>query len=409
MKKSILLKLSAIFLALPLFLSCNDDNKIEPPVIGTEEPQPISDHTLVFYIMGNGTGLTPTMDLGLNSIRSAASKVLSETNHVVVFYDRGDVTRLYEFVDMDGNIKEKEIMKYVSTDNCVDPQFMADVFKLIDDTCKSDSYGVVFSSHGGGWASTATFNEFIAETFPAEAQSEPKTAPLYCGQDGLIYMDIPEMASALDMSGLSFDYILFDACYMSSIEAIYDLRYFTNYIIASPCEVLAGGFPYKEIIPMLFTEGHQLEDVCESYVAYYQAQTGDKQSAVIALTDCSELDALAEEVRKVNASAGSYNPADIQAYEGFKSHLFFDLEHYCNVRMNGKLSDEFKAALKAAVPYSAHTDKFFTTYASEPMMVPITSSCGVSCFVPTPGSAASDNTVAAYAETEWAKATGFNN
>ncbi len=326
MRKSIFIKLLAVLFAFPLFVSCHDDNKVEPPVIDTEEPKLISDHTLVFYIMGNGTGLTPTMDLGLNSIRSAASKVVSETNHVVVFYDRGDVTRLYELVDVNGAMKEQEIRKYVSTDNCVDPQFMADVFKLIDETFSSDSYGVVFSSHGGGWASTNTFNEFIAETFPASESSEPQMTPLYCGQDGLIYMDIPEMADALDRSGLSFDYILFDACYMSSIEAIYDLRYFADYIIASPCEVLAGGFPYKEIIPMLFTEGHQLENVCKSYVDYYRAQTGDKQSAVIALTDCAELETLAEEVRKVNASGGSYNVDGIQAYEGFSSHLFFDLE-----------------------------------------------------------------------------------
>ncbi len=404
MKRSGLFKLLAIFFALPLFIfSC--DNKVEPPIIDDEDPQPISGHTLVFYIMGNGTGLTPTMDLGLNSIRSAASKVVSETNHVVVFYDRGDVTRLYEYVDEDGKMKEKEIMKYVNTDNCVAPQFMADVFMLIDQTCKSDSYGIVFSSHGGGWASTNTFNEYIAETFPSQTQSEPQMAPLYCGQDGLIYMDIPEMAEALDLSGLSFDYILFDACYMSSIEAIYDLRYFTDYVIASPCEVLAGGFPYKEIIPMLFMEGHMLQDVCKAYVDHYQAQTGTKQSAVIALTDCSKLDDLAEQVRKVNSYDGSFDVDDIQAYEGFKHHLFFDLEHYCNVRTNGNLTDEFKAVLKAAIPYSAHTAKFYTTYAPEPVMVPITGSCGVSCFVLDSESAASVKTNEEYRKTAWAKDT----
>ncbi len=407
MRTPFYLKLLAIFLAFPLFVvSCNHDNPETPP--DTVEPQPISGHTLIFYIMGNGTGLTPTMDLGLMAIRSAASKVVSETNHVVVFYDRGDVTRLYEIVDEDGRMKEKEIMKYSSTDNCVDTQFMSDVFILIDETCGSDSYGVVFSSHGGGWASTDIFNGYIAETFPESGQTEPQIAPLYCGQDGLIYMDIPEMAYALSMTGMHFDYILFDACYMSSIEAIYDLRNQADYIIASPCEVLAGGFPYKEIIPMLFMEGHQLQDVCETYINHYKAETGNKQSAVVALTDCSMLEALAEQVRRVNShDASGFDLSGIQAYEGFPSHLFFDLEHYCDVRTNGGLTDEFKAALKAAVPYSGHTDRFFTTYAPEPVLVPITSSCGVSCFVHVPGSAASDIAFEEFKKTAWAKATGF--
>ncbi len=359
-------------------------------------------------MMGNGTGLTGSMDFNLMALRGIANEVISETNHIVVFYDRGDVTHLYEIVKENGRIKEKEIRKYPNTDNCVDPQFMSDVFKLVDETYRSDSYGAVFSSHGGGWVPSYIFDEYIMENIPSGAQNAPEASPFYCGQDGLIYMDIPDMAEALEMSGVHFDYILFDACYMSSIEALYDLRHCTDYIIASPCEVLADGFPYQEIIPMLFTEGHMLQSACQAYIDHYQAKTGNDQSAVIALTDCSKLEALAEEVFKVNTYDGGpgFDNSDIQGYEGFTTHLFFDLEHYCDLRTDGHLTDEFRAALNAAIPYSGHTDQFYTVYAMEAGLIPITRSCGISCFVWTPESAASTNANKEYKKTEWAKAIG---
>ena len=62
-------------------------------------------------------------------------------------------------------------------------------------------------------------------------------------------MDISELAAAIDGSGVRFDYLLFDACFMSSVEALYDLRRAADYIVASPCEVMAHGFPYTTSTP----------------------------------------------------------------------------------------------------------------------------------------------------------------
>ena len=67
-------------------------------------------------------------------------------------------------------------------------------------------------------------------------------------------MDISELAAAIDGSGVRFDYLLFDACFMSSVEALYDLRRAADYIVASPCEVMAHGFPYDTVIPSLFAD-----------------------------------------------------------------------------------------------------------------------------------------------------------
>ncbi len=388
-------------LGMAIFASCENTN----------EPKPIDGHTIVFYMMGNSTGLTKFMDNNILALRGVANEVVSENNHIVIFYDRGDVTRLTEIVIEDGRTKEREIKTYLNTTNCIDPVFMSDVFKLIDEKYQSDSYGVVFSSHGGGWVPSNIFDEYLAENRPSSTQSTPEASPLYCGQDGMDFLEITDMANALDMSGLHFDYILFDACYMSSVEALYDLRNNADYIIASPCEVLADGFPYKSIIPMLFTEGHMLQSVCKAYVDHYQALSGENQSAAIALTDCSKLEALAEATKTIIANAGS-NPvvaSEIQGYEGFSPNLYYDFEQYAEQLCGGELTARFKAAMNAAFPYSAHTAQFYSVYGEKAALIDLPRSCGVTCYVAdeTSSKTCVRNAYEALLQTAWAKAVGL--
>ncbi len=398
----IIYNIAIALLGLAIFASCS----------GNEQSEPSEGHTLIFYMMGDGTGLTSFMDKNIITLRSVAKDVPPENNHIVVYYDRGDIARLFEIKLEDGRSKEIDIKKYLNTTNSADPQFMSEVFMLIDETFNSDSYGVVFSSHGGGWVPSDIFDGYLLENMPSSVQNTPEAAPFYCGQDGLYYMEIPDMAKAINMAGLHFDYILFDACYMSSVEAMYDLRNCTDYIIASPCEVLADGFPYTSIIPMLFTKTHMLQSVCQAYVDHYQAKT-DKadQSAAIALTDCSKLDALAEATRDIISNAGSNNvvASNIQGYDGFQPNLYYDFEQYAEQLCGGELTADFKAAMIAAFPFSAHTPQFFTVYDYEDGIVDLPRSCGVSCYVvdETSSKTCVRNTYQALLETNWAKAVGL--
>ena len=43
---------------------------------------------------------------------------------------------------------------------------------------------------------------------------------------------------------MHMDYILFDDCYMSSVEVAHALRHVTDYLIGSTSEIMAYGFPY---------------------------------------------------------------------------------------------------------------------------------------------------------------------
>lgn len=71
---------------------------------------------------------------------------------------------------------------------------------------------------------------------------------------------------------MRFDYLLFELLFQSSVEALYDLRRAADYIVASPCEVMAHGFPYDTVIPSLFADDgarYDLAAACRNVYEYY--------------------------------------------------------------------------------------------------------------------------------------------
>lgn len=345
--------------------------------------------------MGNN-GLASFMDSNFSKILKAAPAAL-EHGKIAVFYDRGNYTRLTQlFMGEDGTVKQR-IMKQWSPEatSSVDPQFMKEVFDLVEQELPSDSYGVVFSSHGGGWVPSDIFDLYLENdrtVFSAESTTK------FFGQDGLSCMEIPDLASVL--SRLSPDYVIFDACLMASVEALYDLRNVTDYIVASPIEVAGTGFPYEDFLSMLFLEHSGPVKVCEAFASYYQGSFG-----AVSLIDCGMLSNLAVKMKAVLASASSQAiPVDnIQSYDGFKSHLYFDLLDYVqNLDADETAVKEFEETLSEAILFNWHTDAFWSDY-GQAGEYPLTNSCGLSCHIALPSA---PKTHAAYLETAWASAVG---
>jgi len=81
--------------------------------------------------------------------------------------------------------------------------------------------------------------------------------------------DITSLAKGITMAGIKkMEYILFDNCYMSSIEVAYELRNVTNYLIASPTEIMAYGMPYAVVGEYLFGKTNY-KAVCNGFYSFY--------------------------------------------------------------------------------------------------------------------------------------------
>ena len=349
-------------------------------------------HTLIVYMMGNN-GLEKFMDTNLNKIMSSADRI-PENGRIAVFYDRGNYTRLTELVKADDGRIIQQVIKEFAPDktSSVDPEFMSGIIDLVKEKMPAETYGLIMSSHGGGWVPSETYDRYLLQ----ETKSLKRTTRFF-GQDGLDCMEIPSLVTAL--SKTTYEYILFDACFMSSVEALYDLRNTAKYIIASSAEVLGTGFPYQEIVPLLFSPGHGLKESCESFMNLYR-----KSSGTISLVDCSKLEGLAGRMKDINESASSAaEPSKIQIYDGFKTHIFFDLLQYASALTSDKaLIDSFQNALEAAVPYTDHSPTFYTE-CGKPQTIGLPESCGLTCHIE---QSADPEIHKDFLKTDWAKATG---
>lgn len=196
-------------------------------------------------------------------------------------------------------------------------------------------FNLIASSHGTGWVLTQHTSISSGKRLVYEdrfSEWEPlgstiKTRYLGCTNDGS--MNIEDLRKEIASADVKFGYIIFDACFMSSVESLYRVRECADYIVASPCEIMGDGFPYKTIVPQLFTDDGRefdLQRVCEKYHDYYTQESYIK-SGCIAMCVTSELEALAEAQKALTLSPISDLGA-LQSYEGRTDHIFFDLRDY---------------------------------------------------------------------------------
>ena len=133
-------------------------------------------------------------------------------------------TSIYDLIGI-GNIRKK-YPPQTSTEKTVMQTVIGDMMSVYP----SESYGIIFGSHGSGWLPTITGTRSI-------------------GQDGGRYSSdtalIPELAEVLrTVNPQKFDFVLFDACMMGCAEVYYELKDAARYCIASVLDIPAAGFPY---------------------------------------------------------------------------------------------------------------------------------------------------------------------
>ena len=234
--------------------ACKDD--LTPDPNPDPDPDPIyADRTVLVYMAVSN--LTTQADLNLADMTSAMEGV---SGNLIAYVNRypGNAV-LYRIND---DLTMTEVAQYGQEDPA-----SVDVLQRVWNTTlqqfPADSYGLVMWGHATGWVpadlnimnqrSKPLTEEGISWSQGMERQiwkQMPNALPTksYGGK-----MEISELASALP-EGRKIEFMLFDACFMSSIEALYDLRNTAQYIIASPTEVMGNGFPYADITPMFFSE-----------------------------------------------------------------------------------------------------------------------------------------------------------
>ena len=179
-------------------------------------------------------------------------------------------------------------------------------------------------------------------------------------------IETTDLADAMADAGFHTEYILFDACYMSSVEVAYELKDVTHYLIASPTEVLSYGFPYITMGKHLLGTPNY-KGIVDSFISFYSSY--NLPYGTVAVTDCTQLDALAAIAQQINAAdAEQLVPNGVQIMDGYSPTLFYDLGHLMSLKDAGTvLTAAFAEQLEKTVPYKGHTDQYFTALKDAPV------------------------------------------
>lgn len=311
----------------------------------------------------------------------------SKAGNLIVYIDSGEeAPRIIKVCpDQSDKIVSKTIITYPEQ-NSASPTVFRAVIDDIMESYPSESYGLILWSHATGWLPPAnnTLKSF--------------------GLDENLEMDILNLEEAIPDK--TFEYIMFDACLMGSVEVVYQLRYKAPYILASPTEILANGFPYSNIVTSLFDQNEsiqqRLENIANEYMDYYMAQSGKYKSASISLIQTNALDELASKTSELLNSYSlqkwEYKQNIAQRLDLLESALAFDFEDFLANNYPDTAVVEVKQQLNNAVLYKEHTEAFLT-------INQIHKFCGLSCYIPQVEFEKLNNY---YQKLSWSKDSGFN-
>ncbi len=260
--------------------------------------------------------------------------------------------------------------------------------------------GLILWSHGTGWLPQGYYSN------PYSVSSDGSSMPMALEADPYAHLvksfgaengneiDIKSLAAALP---IHYSFIIFDACLMGGVEVAYELKDHCDYLVASPAEILAEGFPYTEIMDPLFNTSVRggLSIASEMFFEYYDSireyHPDMGEGATIALHDMSAIQHLAEVCAGIFESGrDSMARADMSDLQGFfrsGRHWFYDMEDFLSRFATEDQMESYRDAMSQVVLYRAATEKYNLGGNTE---FEINKYCGLSTYVPAFGSGVLD-------------------
>ena len=342
------------------------------------EPGPVASgsKTVIAYFFG--TSLSYYFSQNVHDMQKAVEQGLGENTRLLLCKQNDFATA--DIVELRYDAKAKKVindtLETIALPLKLDPSSFGQTMRHMMDLAPAERYSAIFLGHSTAWIpinplapaaySYGRMPRFVpsTETMPGAAVTRDIGEDQKNG-DGSVKLDIRELAEGLGSTGEKFEWLYFDVCFMSSLEAAYELRNTAGYVIGSPCEIMGFGSPYDSVLPPLVRG--EYETACKNYWLFYEDYA--YQSGCIAAIDCSKLDNVADVVKRINATdaADGFDITEIQSYEGRNSsgHWFFDAEDYfagiCN---DEELIAEFHDRLSQCIVCRFNTEQFYSAYNS---------------------------------------------
>lgn len=335
-----------------LFISCERE----------EIGETVANRKTLFMYMPWSTDLTGYFYTNIADMEACVSRRGLEHERVLVFISTSPTeATMFEIIHSKGKCERKILKQYVS------PQFTTEegitgILNDVQEFAPASVYAMIIGSHGMGWlpANGTQARSSSRMKMHWEYQGKPLTR-YFGGLTREFQTDVSTLARGIVGAGIKMEYILFDDCYMSSVEVAYELKEATRFLIASTCEMMAYGMPYATVGEFLLGDP-DYRSLCEGFHDFYSTYE-IMPCGTLAVTDCSELDSMAAIMRSIN---GRYVfddslQGDLQGLDGYTPVIFYDFADYVlTLCSEPVLTARFKEQLERLVPYKTHTSYFYS-------------------------------------------------
>lgn len=387
------LKLKACFVLLfsaLILWSCDSDD--DPKFIVRQS------RTVLVYMMANNNLenlLYQNVEDMVSGLKNVDGKNAEDCNFLVYFQGGyGESPVLYKLESINGKAT-KIVVKNFSKRSSVDRVRVKEVIDYVFKNYPADSEGLVFSSHADGW-------------LPIGA---PRTR--WLGQDGDDFLDIFDLKWSMSrFEGNPLDFILFDCCFMQSVEVAYEFRNYTQFTIGSATETPGPGGPYTRLMKEFYSEkqGKSLAiGIADTYyLAYKNGEVRDwaKSDGVsMGVVETEKLDKL----HNVTLSAlqeldiPQLDNKDVFYYDQSKQHYYYDFYRLMEHNVSPLAFSEWKDAFDDVMIYYNTTEYNYSAYLRGTFLM--YGSKGLAMYTPVKGNNMSTNpdVVGYYKKMNWYK------
>jgi len=374
-----------MLLLLPFFWHFFSGCCKEKPV--PDDP-PVSVRRTVLVYLGTDNEFRPEAAQKIEQLQTNWNEAID--GNLLVYADTGDKTVLVHIYHskLRGNVADT--IESYPPENSANPAIFARVLNKVKTYRPAASYGLVVLSHATGWlpAEMSYPNIALKSVIQDKGTSEPDN-----------YMELPDFAEAIPYH---LDFIIFDACFMGSVEVCYELKDKADYIVASSAEVLAPGFVYATMMQRLFAPVADLTAVARDFYEYHNSQSGYYRSATVSVAKTAGLEELATVAGDVIQSGQlPEGCANIQTFGYGAQKIYFDLEDYL-LKLSPENCDRIQTALNQYVTYREHTPGYFSSGTNSMQL--IKNFCGLSVYIPQEVYPQANEV---YQKLKWTKRTGY--
>ena len=356
-----------------------------------DSPTPkINNRTVLVYMIAENS---------LNSfLYSDISEILDAKNDIpndcelILYVDDLNKPRIYNITsESKGELLSQLTPEYEYDEdpNSASADVFRQVMKYVETNHKANKYGLVMWSHGSGW---------IESTYSGDKETrslQPKTSfgldnGKNTGSDVGHQMNIDALANALS-DFQNIDYIIFDACFMQTIETAYELRNVARYVIGSPAEIPGPGAPYDLTIKHLFSNEFNPDTYIKEYYEYYLNNREVDMGACLSAIDTKQLEMFAESTRQCLAGVSL---AD-SSYVGVQNYFLYsrwrsmadmpdcyDMQGIMMKQLPADVYPIWKEAFDKVVVAKYATPTWYSAYGGYDLPIDTNQYGGVSMFIP---------------------------